>query len=94
MAHVAIYTTNWCPYCIRALRLLDKKGVSYEKTDVEGNQKMRRWLADVTGRTTVPQVFINGRPVGGFDDISLLDRQGELDRLLAEPETGKPSPPA
>jgi glutaredoxin 3 len=85
MAQVTIYTTRWCGYCRSALRLLDQKGVAYVNQDVGSDDKTRRWLVDVTGRTTVPQVFINGRSVGGYDDIAALDRRGELDRLLVEP---------
>lgn len=88
MAEVKIYTTSWCGYCRSAERLLDKKQVKYENHDVTRDPTTRRWLVDVTGRTTVPQVFINGKSVGGYDDIAALDRRGELDRLLAE------SPPA
>ena len=83
MAEVTIYTTRWCGYCRSAERLLDKKGVTYQNTDVTSDDKTRRWLADTTGRTSVPQVFINGKSVGGFDDIAALDARGELDRLLA-----------
>ncbi len=84
MAEVTIYTTRWCGYCRSAERLLDKKGVKYQNTDVTSDDKTRRWLADTTGRTSVPQVFINGKSVGGFDDIAALDARGELDRLLAD----------
>ena len=85
MAEVVIYTVNWCGYCRSAERLLDKKAVKYENKDVTRDDDARRWLVDVTGRRTVPQVFINGKSVGGYDDISALDRRGELDKLLAEP---------
>ena len=82
-AHVKIYTTSWCGYCSAALRLLRNKGVDFEQIDVDGDAKMRRWLVEVTGRTTVPQIFIDGEPVGGFTDIRALDERGELDRMLA-----------
>lgn len=85
MAEVVIYTTRWCGYCRSAVRLLDRKQVRYENKDVTSDPATRRWLVDTTGRTTVPQVFINGRSVGGYDDIAALDARGELDRLLAEP---------
>ena len=83
MAEVKIYTTKLCPYCIRAKALLSRKGVAYQEIDVSGNREMRRWLSDETGRQTVPQIFINGEPVGGYDDIAALDRQGRLDGMLA-----------
>lgn len=85
MADVVIYTTPTCPYCIRAKALLAKKGVAFQNIDVSGDYEKRRWLADVTGRTTVPQIFINGRSMGGYDDIAALDRRGQLDPLLAAP---------
>ena len=84
MAEVKIYTTKLCPYCIRAKSLLSRKGVAYQEIDVSGNREMRRWLADETGRQTVPQIFINGQAVGGYDDIAALDRQGRLDGMLAQ----------
>jgi glutaredoxin 3 len=81
-AQVKIFTTSWCGYCHAALRLLKHKGVAFEQVDAE-DPKIRRWLREVTGRSTVPQVFIDGRSVGGFTDIRALDERGELDRLLA-----------
>lgn len=84
MAKVEMYSTRFCPYCILARQLLSKKGVAFSDTDVGGNPEMRQKLRERTGRRTVPQIFINGRSVGGYDDISELDRRGELDRLLAE----------
>lgn len=85
MAEVTIYTTRWCGYCRGAERLLDQKRVTYGNRDVTDDDATRRWLVTATGRTTVPQVFINGVAVGGFDDLVALDRRGELDRLLAAP---------
>jgi glutaredoxin 3 len=81
-AHVKIFTTSWCGYCHAALRLLKHKGVDFEQIDAS-SPITRTWLRDVTGRTTVPQIFINGTPVGGYTDIRALDERGELDRLLA-----------
>ncbi len=83
MADVRIYTTKMCPYCWRAKSLLADKKVAFEEIDVSRNPEMRRWLQDRTGRSTVPQIFINGQSVGGYDDIAALDRRGELDALLA-----------
>ena len=82
-AEVKIYTRQWCGYCFAAERLLKSKGVAFENIDCTGDQARRAWLVEVTGRTTVPQVFIDGRPIGGYDDMRALDRTGELDRLLA-----------
>jgi glutaredoxin 3 len=90
-AEVKIYTRKWCGYCAAAERLLRGKRIEFENIDCTGDHAKREWLAEVTGRTTVPQVFIDGRPVGGYDDLKMLERSGELDRLLA----GKPgSPPS
>lgn len=81
-AEVKIYTTPWCPYCIRAKRLLDRKGVGYEDTNVYSDPEMRRKLVEWTGRNTVPQIFINGKGIGGCDELFALDAVGELDSLL------------
>jgi glutaredoxin 3 len=80
-AQVKIYTTSWCGYCHAAVRLLKQKGVELEQIDAEDG-KTRRWLRETTGRSTVPQIFIDGNPVGGYSDIRALDDRGELDRML------------
>src|SRR4051812_37161634 len=93
-AKVLIYTTGDCPYCHRAKQLLGEKKVSYTEVDVDERPDLRSWLASATGQRTVPQVFINGRSVGGFSDIDDLDQEGELDRLLAEaPAADSPALP-
>jgi glutaredoxin 3 len=84
-ADVRIYLTSWCPYCAAAKRLFKGKGVSFTEVDVEGRQDLRGWLASATGQRTVPQVFVNGQPLGGYDDVDALDQEGGLDPLLAEP---------
>jgi glutaredoxin 3 len=84
MAEVVVYRTPTCGYCFRVHHLLRKKGVPFTEVDVSADPAKRQWLLEVTRRRTVPQVFINGRPVGGFDELAQLDRHGELDRLLAE----------
>ena len=84
MAEVVVYRTPFCGYCFRVKHLLDNKGVPFTEVDVSRDLGKRQWLFDVTRRRTVPQVFINGKPVGGFDDLARLDRNGELDRLLAD----------
>ena len=88
MAQVTVYTTTYCPYCTRAKALLTKKSVAFTEIDVTTDDATRKWLTETTGRHTVPQVFINNRPVGGCDDLYALDRAGHLEALLAEP----PSP--
>lgn len=84
MARIEIYTTSYCPYCFRAKALLQRKGVTFQEIDVSDAPDKRLWLRERTGRRTVPQVFINGKPVGGYDDIAALDAAGRLDPLLAE----------
>jgi glutaredoxin 3 len=82
-AQVKIYTRQWCGYCSAAERLLRSKGVAFENIDCTGDNEKRKWLVEVTGRTTVPQIFIDGKAIGGYDDMSALDRSGELDKLRA-----------
>ena len=83
MAHVEIYTKAFCPYCSRAMRLLASKGVEPEEFDITmGGPKRGEMIERAGGRTTVPQVFIDGRHIGGSDDLAALDRQGKLDPLL------------
>ena len=84
MAEVVVYRTPFCGYCFRVKHLLESKGVPFKEVDVSHDQDKRQWLAEVTRQRTVPQVFINGQSVGGFDDLARLNRSGELDRLLAE----------
>ena len=83
MAKVEIYTKAWCPYCSRAMALLGSKGVEPQEVDITMGGPQRAEMIDRSnGRTTVPQIFIDGRHVGGFDDLAALDRQGKLDLLL------------
>ena len=90
-ATVKMYTRKWCGYCTAAVRLLDAKGVDYENIDCSGDAKTRKWLVEVTGRTTVPQIFIDGQAIGGYDDLRALDRRGDLDKLLWDLPTSAPS---
>lgn len=84
MAEVLIYTKAFCPYCARAMRLLASKGVTPTEHDITmGGPRRAEMIARASGRTTVPQIFIGGRHIGGSDDLAALDRQGELDPLLA-----------
>ena len=84
MKPVEIYTTQTCPYCIAAKRLLAKTGVNYTEIDVGGQPQLRAAMSQrAGGRTSVPQVFIDGKHVGGCDDIHALDHAGKLDPLLA-----------
>lgn len=83
MAQVEIYTKAFCPYCSRAMKLLTSKGVEPEVHDITmGGPKRGEMIDRAGGRTTVPQVFIDGRHIGGSDDLAALDRRGGLDPLL------------
>ena len=82
MARVQIYSKANCPFCVRAKALLDRKGIPYEEIDAEENDELRVWLAETSGQKTVPQIFVDGRPLGGFSDIDALDKQGKLDPIL------------
>jgi glutaredoxin 3 len=82
MPAMRIYTKRYCPYCVRAKALLDRKGVAYQEIDAEGNDELRRWLAETTGQKTVPQIFAGDRSLGGFSDIEALDKAGKLDPIL------------
>ena len=83
-ARVRMYTTTICPYCIRAKSLLKGKGVTFEEINVSSDQETRDWLVKVTGRRTVPQIFINEEAIGGYDDMRALDLAGELDKKLQQ----------
>jgi glutaredoxin 3 len=84
MPPVTIYTKTWCPYCQAAKELLDQKGVAFTEFEVTKEPSRRQeMLAKSGGRSTVPQIFIGDRHVGGCDDLYALDSRGDLDRLLA-----------
>lgn len=84
MPHIKMYCTAVCPYCVMAEKLLNKKGVTeIEKIRVDLDPGKRDEMMQITGRRTVPQIFIGDRHVGGFDDLSALDAGGELEPLLA-----------
>jgi glutaredoxin 3 len=82
-AEVVIYSTGWCPYCMRARTLLERKGIAYREVDVDDADRRAEMVA-ATGRRTVPQVFVGKRHVGGYEELYALDRSGELDGLLKE----------
>ena len=82
MPEILIYTTNICPYCVMAKRLLDKKGVSYTEINVEARSGLREEMMRKTKRRTVPQIYIGDLHVGGFDDLYALEQQKKLDTLL------------
>jgi glutaredoxin 3 len=89
MARVEIYTKFGCPYCARAKQLLDQKGVDYEEFEINSVPgKREEMLGRANGRTTVPQIFIDGRHVGGSDDLAELERSGGLDPMLQGADAG------
>ena len=82
MADVKMYTTRLCPYCMRARMLLESKGIAFTDIAVDADPELRREMMQLSGRHTVPQIWIGDQHVGGFDDMAALDRQGKLDELL------------
>lgn len=84
---VVMYATRWCPYCARARRLLQSKGIEFEEIDVEDRPEARAEMIERSGRRTVPQIFIGSRHIGGSDDLYALDASGGLDPLLEADHT-------
>ena len=82
MAAVTIYTTTYCPYCVRAKDLFKRKGVAFEEISAEDDAVREAMIAKAGGRRTVPQIFIGETHVGGCDDLYALEEKGELDKLL------------
>ena len=81
-AKVKMYSTRFCPYCMRARGLLEHKSVEYTDIGVDGQPALHREMMELSGRHTVPQIWIADRHIGGFDELALLERQGQLDDLL------------
>jgi glutaredoxin 3 len=79
---VVIYAKNWCPYVWRTKRILRRGRYAFETVDVSGDEERRAWLAEATGKKTTPQVFVDGRLVGGFEEMRALERSGDLERLV------------
>lgn len=81
---IIIYSTMMCPFCVRAKQLLDSKGVVYQEIRIDEDMAKREEMLEKSGgRKTVPQIFINGNHVGGFDDLRVLNEQGELDKIIS-----------
>ena len=83
MARIQVFTTGWCGYCERAKALLRKRGLEYEEIRVDEQPGFRARLQQETGGWTVPQIVIDGRPIGGYTELYHLDRSGDLERLAA-----------
>ncbi|HZF17948.1 MAG TPA: glutaredoxin 3 [Steroidobacteraceae bacterium] len=82
-AEILVYTTGWCPFCMRAKALLDRKGFHYRELNVEDDPVLREEMVKRSGRRTVPQIFVGETHVGGFDELHALDRTGRLDPLVS-----------
>ncbi len=84
MPKIEVFTQPWCPYCARALNLLSEKGAAFEEINApHGSPEREQARTRSGGRTTVPQIFIDGRHIGGSDDLAALERAGKLDAFLA-----------
>ena len=88
MPRVELYTTPSCPFCVRAKRLLVERHIAYAEFDVSEDDELRAEIMERTGRRTVPQIFIDGRSIGGFEELAALDAAGEL-RELVEPDAAQ-----
>jgi glutaredoxin 3 len=85
MARIEVYTTQFCPYCVRAKRLLQERGLAYEEFDVGDDDRLRDEVIERSGgRRTVPQIFIAGRAIGGYDELAALDASGDLATLTQD----------
>jgi glutaredoxin 3 len=85
VAKVEVYSTQYCPFCVRAKALLKNKGVAFQEIDVTHDPAGREKMVELAGgRRTVPEIFINGKIIGGYDELRALDVAGKLDQLLAE----------
>lgn len=82
MANITIYTSAWCPYCIRAKQLLTEKGVEFKEISVDGKPEVRAEMKEKANQNSVPQIWINDFHVGGCDDLLALESEGKLDKLL------------
>jgi len=91
MAEIEIYTQPWCGFCARAVALLTRKGVAFREIDAPPGSPAREEAIRRSGRTSAPQIFIDGTLIGGCDDLLALDRAGRLDALLAGEPAGKQS---
>ena len=82
-----MYSTAWCPYCARARALLERKGIAFREVDIETDAALRAEMIARSGRRSVPQIFIGGRHVGGFEELYQLERAGELESLVQTEKT-------
>jgi glutaredoxin 3 len=83
MARFQMYTTRWCGYCVRAKTLLASRGLEFEEISLDDDPAFRQRLLELAGGWTVPQIFVDGSPIGGYTELWQLDRSGELEKLAA-----------
>ena len=83
MARVQVYSTRWCGYCVRAKALLESRGIEFEDISLDEDPAFRQKLFDLTGGWTVPQILVDGRPIGGYTELWRLDREGRLAERVA-----------
>lgn len=88
MQKVVMYSTRFCPFCVRARALLDSKGLAFEDIPVDGDPPRRQEMVDKSGRYTVPQIWVGDTHVGGCDELYALEQAGKLDQLVSAGETG------
>ena len=82
-AEITLYSTQFCPYCVRAKQLLRSKGLKYREIAVDNDMQQRQVMMQRSGRRTVPQIWVGETHVGGFDDLWRLEQSGKLDKLVA-----------
>jgi glutaredoxin 3 len=80
---VQVYSTRWCGYCVRAKALLESRGIEFEDISLDEDPAFRQKLFDLTGSWTVPQILLDGRPIGGYTELWRLDREGRLAERVA-----------
>ena len=86
MSKIIVYTGDYCPYCRQAKALLQSKGVEFEEINMGDDDALREKISSLSGRKTVPQIFVDGKPLGGYMELRALDASGELDGLLSSSE--------
>ena len=82
MAKIEVYTTDYCPYCVRAKDLLKRKGIAFEEVMMSTQEERMALMEKAGGRRTVPQIFTNDEAIGGYDDLAALDASGELEKKI------------
>lgn len=80
---VVVYETTFCSYCRMAKALLERKGIPFARYDVGGDREARQWLVEMSGQRTVPQIFVRGEAIGGYQELAAMDRSGALNEALA-----------